>query len=451
MILTYSSLKNDLRSWLSALPLFEAGSDTPRKYLERCLEVIYNREPEVKAFVCHDFESARKAADASSQRYRSGRVLSVLDGMPFGAKDIFKSADFPTEVGSEFFRGHRDWQDSAHIYALKRSGGILVGKTTLPELGSGDPPPTRNPYDLSRSPGGSSSGSAALVGAGMLPLATGSQGRGSIIRPASFCGNWALKPTFGALHSGGLIWRSPSYSVMGVHSASVDDCWAVARCIADIVGGDPGHPGLYGVDQLGPGKKPARIALLETAGWKEADEEYKIKIIKFGKKLSANGVELFSRNDSLEIEKLENALALFPSYRPVIAAWEVKYPALMAREVGANFITNKLLARFGEGEKITLEEYRNALNSLEDLRAKFKATAKSVDGYLTLSAPSLPPFGMGTGDSIFGDPSSALGAPAWNLPLLEDRGLPMGLQLIGQQHCDFQLGQYAKWMQTISD
>ena len=451
MILTYSPLKNDLRGWLSALPLFEAGADTPRKYLERCLEVIYNREPEVKAFVCHDFESARQVADASSQRYRSGRVLSVLDGMAFGAKDIFKSADFPTEVGSEFFRGQRYWQDSAHIYALKRSGAILVGKTTLPELGSGDPPPTRNPYDLSRSPGGSSSGSAALVGAGMLPVATGSQGRGSIIRPASFCGNWALKPTFGALHSGGLIWRSPSYSVMGVHSASVDDCWAVARCIADIVGGDPGHPGIYGVDQLGPGKKPERIALLETAGWKEADEEYKIKIIKFGEKLYANGVELFSRNDSPEIEKLEKALALFPSYRPVIAAWEVKYPALMAREVGANFITNELLARFGEGEKITLEEYRNALNSLEDLRTKFEATAKSVNGYLTLSAPSLPPFGMGTGDSIFGDPSSALGAPAWNLPLLEDRGLPMGLQLIGQQHCDFQLGQYAKWMQTISD
>ena len=431
--------------------MFEAGADTPRKYLERCLEVISNREAEVKAFVCHDFESAQKAADASSERYRSGRVLSALDGMPFGAKDIFKSAEFPTEVGSEFFRGHRDWQDSAHIYALKRSGAILVGKTTLPELGSGYPPLTRNPYDLSRSPGGSSSGSAALVGAGMLPVATGSQGRGSIIRPASFCGNWALKPTFGALHSGGLIWRSPSYSVMGIHSASLDDCWAVARCIADTVGGDPGHPGLYGADQLGPGSKPSRIALLETAGWKGADETYKVKILKFGEKLSANGVELISRNDSRDIEKLEKALSLFPNYRPVIAAWEVKYPALMARDVGSSFITNELLARFGEGEKITLEDYRTALISLEDLKAKFQATAKSVDGYLTLSAPSLPPLGMGTGDSIFGDPSSALGAPAWNLPLLEDRELPMGLQLLGQQHSDFKLGQYAKWMQTISD
>ncbi|MGA0315075.1 MAG: hypothetical protein ACO3MJ_06740, partial [Alphaproteobacteria bacterium] len=127
------------------------------------------------------------------------------------------------------------------------------------------------------------------------------------------------------------------------------------------------------------------------------------------------------------------------------------YPALMARDVGSSFITNELLARFGEGEKITLEDYRTALISLEDLKAKFQATAKSVDGYLTLSAPSLPPLGMGTGDSIFGDPASALGAPAWNLPLLEDRGLPMGLQLLGQQHSDFKLGQYAKWMQTISD
>ena len=213
----------------------------------------------------------------------------------------------------------------------------------------------------------------------------------------------------------------------------------------------PGHPGLYGADQLGPGAKPARIAFLETAGWKGADEEYKVKILKFGEKLSANGVELISRNDSRDIEKLEKALLLFPNYRPVIAAWEVKYPALMARDVGSSFITNELLARFGEGEKITLEDYRTALISLEALKAKFQATAKSVDGYLTLSAPSLPPLGMGTGDSIFGDPASALGAPAWNLPLLEDRGLPMGLQLLGQQHSDFKLGQYAKWMQTISD
>ncbi len=444
----YDLANNDLRSWHEAVPSFRDGTDTPRAFLEHCLEIVAAREADIKAFVCMDIEAARVAADEAAARYREGRALSVLDGMPYGVKDLFKTADFATAIASELFEGGRDshWLDSAHVYALRKGGAVLLGKTTLPELGSGDPPPTRNPYDLSRSPGASSSGSAAAVGAGMVPVATGSQGRGSILRPASFCGNWALKPTFGALHSGGLLWRSPAYSVMGVHGGSLEDCWAVARQIADIVGGDPGHPGLYGGADIGEGEKPARLALLETAGWERAEEQYKTKLLDFVQRLAGRGVDIVTRADDEAIEALERALAALPDYQPIIAAWEIKWPALPARDLGRDKINPRLVARFEEGERMTLDDYRGALARLEELRAAFAATRGLADGCLTLSSPAMPPVGMGTGDSVFGDPSSALGAPAWNLPLMEDRGLPMGVQLLGQPHRDFDLARIAKWM-----
>ena len=152
-------------------------------------------------------------------------------------------------------------------------------------MGSGTPSSTKNPFDLARSPGGSSSGTAAAIGAGMLPLAIGNQGRGSILRPASFCRNFALKPTFGALHSGGMLWRSPSYYVLGIHSSNLIDCWRSAYQIAQTVGGDPGYPGLYGEPDLKI-EKPNQLIRLETAGWITTEKPIKKKFEKFYTKVA---------------------------------------------------------------------------------------------------------------------------------------------------------------------
>ena len=179
----------ELRSFYDYVPAFLDGTDTPRLYLERCLEHMAAREPEIKAFVVMDPDAARDAADAATARYRDGRPASPVDGMPFAVKDLFKTADFPTELNSPLLKGDRHALDAAHVYALRQGGAVLLGKTTLPELGSGQPAETRNPFDPARSPGGSSSGSAAAVGAAMVPLAIGNQGRGSILRPASWGGS----------------------------------------------------------------------------------------------------------------------------------------------------------------------------------------------------------------------------------------------------------------------
>lgn len=443
--ITYDPKTVELCSFFDAIPGFLGGSDTPRDYLERCVEIIAVREPSVCAFVTIDIEAARLLADQSTARYRNGKPLSIIDGMPFAVKDLFKTADFPTELNSSLLKGGRHRFDSAHVYAMRKGGAIIIGKTTLPELGSGEPAVTCNPFDLDRSPGGSSSGSAASVGAGMLPLATGSQGRGSVLRPASFCGNVAFKPTFGAVHSGGMLWRSPSYSTIGIHSSNITDCWRTAYHIAQTVGGDPGHPGLFGdVDIIS--FKPKRLIRLDTLGWNITESGIQKRFEDFLSKLEKEGVEIVTRKDDPKIETFEQALRTIPEFQPGLSAWEIQWPALLLRDRGRNQIKDTLVKRFEFGERMSLNEYRLMLGALDKLRENFTSLEGIANGFITLSTPTMPPIGKETGDSVFGDPSSCLEAPAWNIPVLQEVGLPLGVQLLGNKHQDYTLAQIGKWM-----
>ena len=441
----YDPKQGKLCSFYDALPKFLSGNDNPRFFLERCLEIISEKEPHVQAFVTMDQEKARILADLSTQRYSAGHPLSPVDGMPFAVKDLFQTADFPTELNSPLLKGTRHKFDAACVYALKKNGAILIGKTTLPELGSGTPASTKNPFDLARSPGGSSSGTAAAIGAGMLPLAIGNQGRGSILRPASFCGNFALKPTFGALHSGGMLWRSPSYSVLGIHSSNLIDCWRSAYQIAETVGGDPGYPGLYGEPNLKI-EKPNQLIRLETAGWATTEKPIKKKFETFIQRLRENGVKILSRYNNKEIDNFESLLTTIPDFQSRLSAWEIQWPALLLRDKGGNQIERELKARFEIAESMSLNDYRETLSSLQEIREAFDKLNGLSDGFITLSTPTRAPLGDNTGSSVFGDPSSCLEAPAWNLPLLEDRGLPMGIQLLGSKHHDYTLGNIGLWM-----
>src|SRR5690349_21390961 len=147
---------------------FTAGKDTPREFLERCLARLEAFEPAVGAFVCHDIAAARAAADRSTARRRAGRPLSPIDGMPVGIKDIIETADMPTEQGSPLFAGWRSQKDAANVAALRQAGAVILGKTVTTEFAASEPRGTRNPWNLEHTPGGSSSGSAAAVAAGMI-------------------------------------------------------------------------------------------------------------------------------------------------------------------------------------------------------------------------------------------------------------------------------------------
>jgi len=269
MLAPDEKLKLSPKPYLSATPGFAGGADTPRDFLERCLADLAALEPKIGAFVNLNLAGARSAADRATARWRQGRPLSKIDGMPVGIKDIIETADMPTENGSPLFAGFRSERDAASVAALREAGAVVVGKTVTTEFAASEPRGTRNPHDLRRTPGGSSSGSAAGVAAGMMSAALGTQVIGSTIRPASYCGCVGFKVTVGALNRGG-SYDGLSQSSSGVLAATLEDAWQVAYEIAVRAGGDPGYPGLFGPASTPAPKKPHRVAFLETPGWATA-------------------------------------------------------------------------------------------------------------------------------------------------------------------------------------
>ncbi len=435
-----------LKTWHDVVPSFSDGSDTPRAYLERCFEAIEDREPVVRAFVVTDFVVARKAADKATTRYKENRPLSAVDGLPFVVKDLYEVRGMPTELNSPAMRGYGGDKDCAHAMALRAGGAAILGKTVTTEFGSSDPGPTRNPFDPNRTPGGSSSGTSAAIGAGMVPSGSGSQVRGSIQRPAGYCGNFALKPTFGALNRLGGHSMSPSQSVLGIQGGALQDVWSTAFYISSIAGGDPGHPGLYGQPSLGDANKPTRLIRLDTLGWDGTEDETKAIFEEFLFCLRGLNVEIVSRQDDDDIEAFEQALRTIPDFLRDMFCWEMQWPGKVQREKGEHLISEAILGRISRGEEMTIEDYRRCLDMRDLLRAAFAKLKGKSDGFVTLSAQGPPPIGMGVGNPVYGDISACTAAPAFNLPLLVDRGLPMGIQLLGHPHQDYELGCTGRWL-----
>jgi Asp-tRNA(Asn)/Glu-tRNA(Gln) amidotransferase A subunit family amidase len=435
-----------LLSFHDAIPRFLDGSDTPRAYLERCLETIEAREPEVKAFVCMNIEGARADADASSKRYQNGRPLSLVDGMPFGVKDLYETVDMPTQMNSPVYAGWQGIRDSAHVYALRLGGAIILGKTTTTEFGSAASPPTRNPFDITRTAGGSSSGSSAAIGARMLPAASGSQVRGSIVRPAGYCANYALKPTFGALNRGGGHSTSPSQSVLGVHAGTLEDCWRTAFYISSTAGGDPGYPGLFGEPTLGSAKMPRRLMRLDSFGWNATTEATKAAFEHFLGELARHGVEIISRRDDPRLEDFEQALYHIPDFAFDMLRYEARWPLGDYHDRFPGALSAPMVQGLEQGRRVTVEQYRQILAQRAELRAKHMALKGMADAFVLLCSQDPPPPAPYIGDPVYGDVSSCLGAPAFSLPMLAVEGLPVGLQYMGWPDGDYDLACQSRWL-----
>src|SRR3954468_9258845 len=282
---------------------FTSGNDSPRPYVERCLETIAAREPVVKAFTAVNEAGARASADPSTERWKAGKPLSLIDGMPIAIKDLLETKDMPTQMGCAAFKGNFPKRDNAAVWALRQAGAIILAKTVTAELGGSHPGATTNPFDPARTPGGSSSGSAAAVGANMVPAAIGTQVGGSIIRPAAYCGNFALKPTQGGINRGERL--ATSMSTHGPHANSLADMWQVAIEMAKRCGGDRGALGLMGPDALPAAIRPNRLIVLETEGWPDVDAATKAGFAQVLGELEAAGVTLIRRIDHPFVEGLE--------------------------------------------------------------------------------------------------------------------------------------------------
>ena len=431
MLAPDEKLKFSTKPYLSATPRFASGADTPRDFLERCLADLAALEPKVGAFVNLNLERARAVADQSTARWREGRPLSKIDGMPVGIKDIIETADMPTENGSPLFAGFRSERDAASVAALREAGAVIVGKTVTTEFAATEPRGTRNPHDLRRTPGGSSSGSAAAVAAGMLSTGLGTQVIGSTIRPASYCGCIGFKATVGALNRGG-SYDGLSQSATGVLAASLDDAWHVAHEIAVRAGGDPGYPGLFGPASAPAPKTPRRLAFLETAGWSTASPGAKQAMADALARIKAAGIDVVTRQSHPKLAALEDVIAGARPLSMRINAWECRWPLNTYRERDASKLSKVSLARLAEAEAMSLEDYRNDLAQREMARTLYAELAADCDACISLSAPAAAPMGLeSTGDPSCTVHVSLLGIPAVSLPVLQDEGLPLGLQVAG--------------------
>ena len=421
----------DCLTFGAASARLRAGEQSPREFLEACLARIDEREPSVRAFACLNAAGARRAADEATKRYRKGKPLSSIDGMPIAIKDIIETEDMPTEFGSKVFKGWRGGRDAAVVFALRQAGAIILGKAVTTEFAGAYPGPTRNPHDLKRTPGGSSSGSAAAVAAGMVPVALGTQVGGSILRPASFCGVIGFKPTFGALNRGGSS-DNFSQNVFGTLSHSLADAWAVCHEIALRVGGDPGFPAFAGGAAPAAPRRPDVLAVLETAGWSLADAGAKKAFKTFLGKLAAAGIALVNRKTSDRVEQLERAIADAGEVSQQINDWEKLWPmAELDHRAGAG-LSEVLRKAIAAGRAMTPDRYTALLRRRDVMREMLCSLGPDVDACITLASPGPAPLGIqSTGNAIFNQPASALRAPALSLPLMQVDGLPMGVQLIG--------------------
>ena len=451
----YSCDQFEALTYFDATPDFESGTNTPRDYLEKCIEQIANKEQDVKAFVTLNLETARQLADESSRRWKNARQLSLIDGMPVGIKDLLETFDMPTQMGCEAYNGYAPGNDNALVWALRQAGCIIIGKTVTAELGGAHPGPTKNPFDLTRTPGGSSSGSAAAVAAGMVPVAIGSQVGGSIIRPAGYCGNFALKPSQGGLHRGER--QTTSMSTHGPHAGSIEDMWQVAIEIAKRTGGDPGYLGLQGPPTPPQPIKPTSLIFLETEGWTSVDDETKEAFMQFLETCEKNKITIFKRKSSMLVEELELKINNASEIANSITSWENRWGYRNLINKTPEKVSERLKNTLKKAEAMTPEIYQRFILQRAYIRQAHKMCAPVADAIITLSCPGPAPKWSGdtdgralvarpTGDPVFNFASSLMGAPCVTIPMLSIDNLPVGIQIITQREEDAKATCYARWI-----
>jgi Asp-tRNA(Asn)/Glu-tRNA(Gln) amidotransferase A subunit family amidase len=436
-------------SFARAVADFKTGKQTPRDFLERCIANVEQYESRIKAFVTLDLTAARQAADESAKRYKAGKPLSPVDGCPVGIKDIMATADMPTQMNSPAFKGWQSGQDAACVQALRQGGAIIFGKTVTTEFAIGFSGPTTNPFDPRRTPGGSSSGTAAGVGSGMMPVGLGTQTQGSTLRPASYCGAVGFKPTLGALHTAGIHPLSTTCDHLGVIGATLEDTWRVASQISLGVG-SPGYGFLNGASATLPAAvQPGKLIRLYTRGWTEIDSNTEEAFDAVMKALADAGVEIVSKEGDPRIAAFEDALERDIDGCLDIVAYEMKWPFADYIARFGDKIGKRIHGLIERADKMTPADYTGLLEKRQTIRQHCRKLMADTgaDSYVTLasSGPAIPGLEY-SGSRTFIAYGSWLGFPAFSLPLMQSDGLPFGLQLLGIDHRDGSLCSTANWV-----
>lgn len=414
----------------------------------RCEEVmaahlahIAEREPEIGAWTHLDPAYAMEQARNADRVRGSGRPVGALHGVPFGAKDIYDSADMPTENGSVLFAGRRTTEDASILRQFREAGAILTGKTVTTEFAVYHPGKTRNPRNVEHTPGGSSSGSAAAVAANMVPLALGTQTNGSVLRPASFCGVYGYKPSFGLTSRTGILTQSPPLDTPGIFARSLED---IALAADFMTAYDPADKnmrprsrgGHYDVALEKP-PLPPLFAFVKSPVWDRASTDTQEAFGELAETLGATCEEV--------------------ELPPVFGSAIEWHSQIMLADLAKNFgglaekagdkMSDRLRSMIDDGRRVLAVDYNRACDNREILYEMLKRVFERYSAIITPVTLGPAPRGLeATGDPIFCTLWTYLGVPALSLPLLEIDDMPVGVQLVGLRNDDARLMRTARWL-----
>ncbi|NND40555.1 MAG: amidase [Silicimonas sp.] len=405
---------------------------------------IEARDPEIHAFTWFDPDFVRKQAAGLDAHRISGRPLGALHGLPVALKDVIDTAGIPTENGCPLDKGRIPQHDAVIVERLRAAGALIVGKTVTAELAFMFAGATRNPHNPDHTPGGSSSGSAAAVADGMVPLAVGTQTGGSVIRPAAFCGITGFKPTFGLIPRTGVLSQSPSLDTVGVFAADPTGAALLADVLAGHDRGDAPSlnvpaPRLLETAMDAPPLKPV-FAFIRMPGWDKASPETHAA---FEELTEALGEDVFAFDLPAPFDRAADLRACIN-----FAEMAHHYRRYNPGQLGPQ--TREALET---GRSTSAADYLEARDWQHRFTAALGEVFERCDAILCPAAPGPAPEGLEwTGDSIFNGLWTMVGTPAITLPLLtSESGLPMGVQLVGPRHADGRLLRTARWLYDWAD
>ena len=430
-------------SAIEAARFIREGRITSIQYVDACLERIADVDAEVQAWAFLDPDHARAQARAADAERLLGRPIGPLHGVPVGIKDIIDTADMPTEHGSPLYAGRTPSRDATVVAMLRGAGAVVIGKTVTTEFAGRAPGKTRNPHDPAHTPGGSSSGSAAAVAAGMIPLALGSQTTGSTIRPASYCGVYGLKPTHGLVPRHGMLQLSRTLDHVGLFARTIAD---LALLLEQVVGHDdrdldtrPRARVPYQAIAADEPPLPPVLAFLKGPLWDRVDDDAKDAFAELVEQLGGQ-VE--------EIELLATAEEAL-EWQRVISDAEVAASLDHEWRTGGDRLSPMLRARLERARNVGAVDYVRAVARLPALHASLvELFEQRYDAILTPAASGTAPAGLdSTGDPSFCALWTLAGMPALSVPLMRGaNGLPLGVQLVGPRDGDARLLRTARWL-----
>ena len=404
-----------------------ADEITAEAVVNACLERIAARESSVHAWASLDPELARHQARALDR----GRSRGPLHGVPIGVKDVLDTADLPTEMGSPIYRGHRPKADAACVALARTAGAVVLGKTVTAEFAGMAPGPTTNPHNPAHTPGGSSSGSAAAVADCMVPVAFGTQTGGSILRPASYCGVFGYKPTFGTFSRVGLKLAAETLDTIGLLARSLDDI----ELFTDVMVGRQPQPARLLATA-------PRIGLCRTAWWDNAQPETVQALEDAARELRAAGAQV------REITLPDDFAGLRKAARESVNCYERSKGMAWEWQTHKDLISAQLQRCIQQGLETKYEDYLAAIALGESCRTRLDDIFAGFDVLLAPCVNGEAPEGLGhTGAPEFQAIWTIVHVPAMSLPTHRGpRALPVGIQLIGQRHKDEHLFACARWI-----